>query len=86
VLAFSVVGAAAVLIPLATWRSRRRYLWGYRSALELGFCPGCGYDLSGISHLDVRGAMLRDVGTPRCSECGAPWPLVPPPVSGAART
>jgi hypothetical protein len=78
--ALSLVVALGVLVTIAARRSHRRYFWNYWRALEMGFCPGCGYDLSGLSHLESRGSTLRDVGPERCPECGAPWPLVPPPV------
>ena len=77
---YAVVFGLGVLVTIAARRARRRHFWGYWRALELGFCPGCGYDLSGLSHLESRGSTLLDVGPERCPECGAPWPLVPPPV------
>ena len=49
-------------------------------------CPDCRYDLSG--HADAIGSSLFDdqhVGPRRCTECGAPWPLVPPRLPDAPR-
>ena len=69
------------LLRTRLW-GRSRLTWG--RALREGLCPGCAYDLAGISHFGVGGEVLRDVGPERCPECGAPWPLVPPPVPGTA--
>lgn len=42
-------------------------------------CPDCGFDLAGTpAGLEVE-TFGVDVGPRRCPECGAWWPLVPPP-------
>lgn len=43
-------------------------------------CPDCGYDLR--SSPTVEGRPPTVIGPSMCSECGSPWPLVPPPNAG----
>lgn len=60
------------------WRrlNHRRTLTG-RAASRC--CPDCGFDLAGTpAGIDAE-AFGVDVGPRRCPECGALWPLVPPP-------
>ena len=82
----SVSDSAIVLLPLyATWFFIRRVLgWGTMSALHRAVvtrsCPDCQYNLSGQrSGLRINAILLPS----RCPECGASWPLLPPPVRGA---
>jgi len=70
-----VIGAAR--IPSAM---RRRAQFRLARALIDKRCPACDYNLSGLTALTVSGSTLQHVGPALCPECGAPWPLVPPPV------
>lgn len=68
-------GVAAVLVAIAylTTRSERGVL---REAIPKSLCPDCGYPLSEVlPRFSGPGAGL---GPERCTECGAPWPLIPP--------
>lgn len=80
----------AVPVVLIAWLIHRRATQRgllVRLNLALGgrCCPACGYDLSGsvpaIPPEDLEGQWI---GPRRCPECGAAWPLLPPPVPGNA--
>lgn len=46
-----------------------------------GRCPDCRYDLAGLPDaVGVNAAAGLRTGPRRCPECGAGWPLIPPPV------
>jgi hypothetical protein len=50
-----------------------------RAALDRRRCPACGYDLTGTTPgIDPAALDGFDPGPSRCTECGSPWPLVPP--------
>jgi hypothetical protein len=76
-----VIVSASIGVLVADLSAIKRLVRRARRALENGDCPDCGYELSG-----ARGFVLPDaegdlnLGPPRCPECGAPWPLLPPPV------
>lgn len=57
-------------------RHRRRC----RLALLHRRCPNCSYDLTGVPDAIDR-SRTGGIGTgpPNCTECGVPWPLLPPP-------
>ena len=45
-----------------------------------GHCPDCNYDLTASPRpFPPSGLEGFDVGPARCAECGAYWPLIPPP-------
>jgi len=76
------IGIATLLgLPILAWRTNRRWLRArLERANETRVC-GCGYDTSGVpSDLPDVEALGVIVGPRICSECGAAWPLVPPPV------
>lgn len=64
-----VVLAAAYVIwdPVKSRRLDR-----VRAQLTGGQCPRCKYDLRGHESPE------SPLGPSRCSECGTPWPLIPP--------
>lgn len=77
---FLVVGltALAAFIGHANQRFIRRTV----SRFLHRHCPDCGYDLAGI-HADPPldpETLGISIGPRNCPECGALWPLVPPPV------
>jgi hypothetical protein len=87
----AVVAAPLVpvlLLPPLVFAFRRRRVRGrLRDALSLRSCPDCGYDLKGHDPALPPGMLgSTDVGPALCPECGSPWPLVPPPTRGEARS
>lgn len=70
-----------LLLPVAIFAAKRKR---GRSLLARAIvdhtCPACEYDLSGLMADEVGGRGLLRIGPANCPECGAPWPLVPPPV------
>jgi len=63
-----VVGLPLFLIGATlTWSERRRVSQRAATAVELGFCGGCGYDL--------RSLVAMEDGCVVCPECGAAWRL-----------
>lgn len=65
-------------IPVEARNRRRTRLL---DALRHGLCPNCGYTLVATSAGVTENAAL----IPACPECGAPWPLLPPPIPDGAR-
>ena len=45
-----------------------------------GQCPDCGYDATAVPPAFDEPS-LATLGPARCTECGSPWPLVPPPAA-----
>ena len=45
-----------------------------------GQCPDCGYDATALPPAFDE-PLLATLGPARCTECGSPWPLVPPPAA-----
>jgi hypothetical protein len=83
--AFAVAGLVllAVWIPLHMLRFIRRTRC--RKAIHRCLCPDCSYDLHGVPDAIQPDSLDgRHVGPAKCPECGAPWPLLPPPISGPA--
>jgi hypothetical protein len=62
-------------IPIDLKGRRRRRVF---ASLVDDTCPTCGYDLSNLASVPIGDENVR-LGPPACPECGAPWPLVPPP-------
>jgi hypothetical protein len=80
---FGILGLLVIIaIPFDLRNRQRRRAF---SALRHDICATCGYDLSGQAMQPLGDEMVR-LGPPACPECGAPWPLVPPPVPLWART
>jgi uncharacterized membrane protein YhaH (DUF805 family) len=50
-----------------------------RRSLEELSCPDCGYPLADFALGSWRGHQVQGLGPRRCTECGCPWPLIPPP-------
>lgn len=74
-----VMAIVAVLIyALVRWRRGRRTP---AEKLKESICMDCGYSLAetkpAIAAKDLDGLW---VGPRACPECGAPWPMLPPPV------
>ncbi len=46
--------------------------------LEGKACADCGYEVEPGVLIETEPGVLVAIGPPRCSECGSPWPLVPP--------
>jgi hypothetical protein len=74
------------LLILATFVARAvvlRRTSRFGPALTRSICPDCGYDLSGVSPaIDPVDLGNLPAGPLRCTECGVPWPLLPPPMPG----
>lgn len=62
---------------LSAWRNSRRA--SLTRALKQRSCPDCGYDLRGTPRGIDPSVLGLDIGPRRCPECGARWPLLPPP-------
>ena len=67
--AWALGGLLAAAWMFAHYRRLRRARW----AVHLSKCPDCHYPLADLRH-DAPSA-----GPAHCPECGADWPLVPPP-------
>lgn len=74
IIAAALLGALILLaLPLhARTRARRARL---TRSLRDRACPDCNYNLAGAPE-GLPGSLA---GPRTCPECGAPWPLVPPP-------
>ena len=77
---YPVAGCIAVMI--AYFIVRHRYLKRVRTRL-LGcvdgmLCCDCGYEVESGRTFEHEAAVRVNLGPARCSECGCPWPLVPP--------
>jgi hypothetical protein len=70
-----VIAIAAAGLLLWRWRPRGRLF----RALSRRHCPDCRYDLRGLEAGLDPAALGRDIGPRACPECGAAWPLLPPP-------
>lgn len=70
-----------VIGVIASARSTRTRLRLARHQAREGHCPDCGYDLTGLPDAigPERTGGIRS-GPRACPECGAGWPLIPPPV------
>ncbi|MFG0285988.1 MAG: hypothetical protein ACF8R7_16345 [Phycisphaerales bacterium JB039] len=68
-LAWAMVGVVAAAMMFTHYRRLRRA----HRAVHLSKCPDCQYPLTDLRH-DAPSA-----GPAHCPECGADWPLVPPP-------
>lgn len=73
----ALFGATSILAILRVGRAQEQLLAGAGS----GRCVDCGYDLR-----ETRPAIVPNdldgqwIGPRACPECGAPWPMLPPPV------
>lgn len=82
---FVLFGGMLVLGVIVTGASTRTRLRLARHLARAGRCPDCRYDLTGLPDAiptDSTGGIRT--GPRKCPECGAAWPLVPPPVPGGA--
>lgn len=80
--AWFVLYSLFLLLLLPLWaivmlmrRSRRNRC---RRALTNRRCPDCGYDLSTSDAFPPAQMLNLHVSPRACTECGVPWPLVPP--------
>jgi hypothetical protein len=49
------------------------------AAFDESRCPDCAYDLTGVPPAIPRERLGLNSGPRACPECGASWPLLPPP-------
>jgi len=59
------------------WRRMKRRL---RRSVEGIECPDCGYEIDPGAPVLAESGVEVSFGQSRCTECGCPWPLVPPPM------
>lgn len=59
------------------WRRIKTRLVG---AAEGKTCPDCGYEVERGAVVKTEPGIEIAIGPERCSECGSPWPLLPPEV------
>ncbi len=79
---FILLQAFIYLVPSLVASHRLKRL---RRSLEELSCPDCGYPLADFALGSWRGHEVQGLGPRRCTECGCPWPLVPPPRGRAAK-
>jgi hypothetical protein len=79
---FLLIQAFTFLVPSLVASRRLKRL---RRSLEELSCPDCAYPLADFSLGSWRGHQVQGLGPRRCTECGCPWPLVPPPRGRAAK-
>lgn len=77
------LGGAAVLMAIVYFvtRADRQLL---RIAGPKSLCPDCGYPLADVVPKFADAG--RSLGPERCTECGGPWPLIPPDGLGPKTT
>lgn len=80
---FLCVQFAAMFVPAFIGRRRLNRL---AQSLHDRVCADCGYSLddapdASIAHI----GQVPGLGPRRCTECGAPWPLLPPPIINQGR-
>ncbi len=69
-----------ILLPIAAWRNDRRWRRAHLARTSQSRLCGCGYDTTGVpSDLPEVEALGVIIGPRLCPECGAAWPLIPPP-------
>jgi len=68
-----------VAFGIWTWRRIKRTL---EESLRGEACPDCGYRIV-VSESGHPGTEIA-IGPSRCSECGCPWPLIPPQAANRA--
>ncbi|MCC6678336.1 MAG: hypothetical protein IT436_14450 [Phycisphaerales bacterium] len=74
-------GGMLVLGVIVTGASTRTRLRLARHLARAGHCPDCRYDLTGLPDaIPSHSASSIRTGPRLCPECGAAWPLIPPPV------
>jgi hypothetical protein len=74
-----LLAALGVALLMAAVLGRRR-LRRLSQSLIHRVCPDCGYSLEDAPDATLPHAgQILGLGPRRCTECGAPWPLLPPP-------
>ena len=73
-------GLIFLLVPIAMFPLMLFARWHTRivRCLVLSLCPDCEYSLGELPDA-IEFSNGERTGPERCPECGAPWPLVPPP-------
>lgn len=73
---FMAFGLAALLLVVPfSWRRDEED----PASFDMDRCPDCGYGLNGVPDAIPAERVGAGTGPGACPECGAPWPLVPPP-------
>jgi len=67
-----------VVYALYSWGSIRWFNRRLCKRMLKQQCPDCGYDATALPPAFTH-EELAWIGPVRCSECGSPWPLIPPP-------
>lgn len=76
----AVAGLVSIVEAVGIKRCRGFLRDRIAGAVECRACPDCGYSLEGAADRPTDAAALAAwPGPRRCPECGAPWPLIPPP-------
>jgi hypothetical protein len=70
-----LLGLLALLILPLAWMGRDED----PAEFDESRCPDCAYDLTGVPSAIPESRLGLSTGPRACPECGASWPLVPPP-------
>lgn len=75
---YSLIFLALLPLWLVVHLLRRNRRNRCRRALSTRRCPDCDYDLSTSDAFPPDQMLSLHVGPRACTECGVPWPLLPP--------